>query len=997
MPVFIRPIVPTSNKKQYVVAPDGSVLDVGLMPVSKDAKNLLTVDDEGLCVKASDIVSRSPDNMLSVGADGRLFISGTISPEVSTDDYNYARIGRDGGLFISGNDILSNGDINLLTIDPTDHKIILTRAGLLKAMPLVSTDKGNVISSGSDGGAYLTIDDLITDDDPLLFVNGDKQIATSIKLKYNPGNGALDLIGQNGDVITSVTVPTSTSSLKGVYLLNGKPDAMGATTAGDYHFSLQYSMDNGISWGAPIPVIVTATKGMESAGTLPGVEGVNKVRAFFHDLQAESIVSANKATLVFSDETKLTVTPGIGETTFTFTPAVGIETGVFLCFVFLLSDGTVQDVYVDLSTLVDVYAPGDGISITAGDVPIISAKVKDDGGVLVDSSGLHLDLNWINSHITAPTPDVNQGNGITVTDETGAVTVSAKPKENGGVTVDADGISIAIKPSGGILVDGTGLYVDEEWLEEHAPAPKEGNGISISGSTVSVKPNENGGIIADNLGVAVNVTEGGGLVADGTGVHIDESWLADNTFKPVEGNGITISGSTISVKPKENGGIAVGTDGVSVSLSPDGGLETDATGLHVDMDWLSTNAPAPEAGYGISIVGSIISAKEKDGGGITVDSTGISVDAKSNGGIIIDGTGVYVDTNWLSKNVPTVEYDSGNGINISDFTISAVAKNNGGIVVDNDGISVDGSWLSANVPAPEAGNGISVSGRVVSAKAKTSGGIIVDESGISVDASWLSSQIPDPVLLSDSVSSISSTTAASSKAVKTAYDAAQTAQTTANSAMSAASYNTRVVIAASNPAWPSPVTGWAQITLIGGGGGGCGGGGTIDTAFSGGGGGFGERKVVYVYLTEGSTYACTIGAGGAGGASNNNGNDTPIASMLGKSGGTTSFVGDNISFSAVGGGGAGLQIPGGMCTPGIGGGDGVTKGLSGIQGTLNTGGVGTAVNQYHGSTIAQGNYYGSGGDGGDGANSTAPIGANARPGIQGAIIIDYHDPNKENA
>lgn len=651
MPVFIRPIVPTSNKKQYVVAPDGSVLDVGLIPVSKDAKNLLTVDDEGLCVKARDIVSRSPDNMLSVGADGRLFISGTISPELSADAYNYARIGRDGGLFIGGNDILSNGDINLLTIDPTDHKIILTRAGLLKAMPLVSTDKGNVISSGSDGGAYLTIDDLIADDDPLLFVNGDKQIATSIKLKYNPGNGSLDLIGQNGDVITSVTVPTNTSSLKGVYLLNGKPDAMGATTAGDYHFSLQYSMDNGISWGGPVPVIVTATKGMESAGTLPGVEGVNKVRAFFHDLQAESIVSANKATLVFSDETKLTVTPGIEETTFTFMPAVGIETGVFLCFVFLLSDGTVQDVYVDLSTLVDVYAPGDGISITAGDVPIISAKVKDDGGVLVDSSGLHLDLNWINSHITAPTPDVNQGNGITVTDETGAVTVSAKPKENGGVTVDADGISVTIKPSGGILVDGTGLYVDEEWLEEHAPAPKAGNGISISGSTVSVKPNENGGIIVDNLGVSVNVTEGGGLVVDGTGVHIDESWLADNTFKPVEGNGITISGSTISAKPKEGGGITV-----------------DGTGISVDTSWLSSQIPVYEEGDGITIAGTTVSVKPNMDAGIVVDSSGIAINVKDSGGLAVDSTGVYIDESWLSGKIP--KYTEGDGIDISGTTVA---------------------------------------------------------------------------------------------------------------------------------------------------------------------------------------------------------------------------------------------------------------------------------------------------------------------------------------
>lgn len=651
MPVFIRPIVPTSNKKQYVVAPDGSVLDVGLIPVSDDAKNLLTTDTEGLCVKASDIVSRSPDNMLSVGADGGLFISGTISPEISADEYNYARIGRDGGLFISGNDILSNGDINLLTIDPTDHKIILTRAGLLKSMPLVSTDKDNVISSGSDGGAYLAIDDLIADDDPLLFINGDKQIATSIKLKYNPGNGSLDLIGQNGTVVTSVTVPTSTSSLKGVYLLNGKPDAMGATTAGDYHFSLQYSMDNGISWGAPVPVTITATKGMESAGTLPGVEGVNKVRAFFHGLQAESIVSANKATLVFSDETNLTVTPGIEETTFTFTPAVGIETGVFLCFVFLLSDGTVQDVYVDLSTLVDVYAPGDGISITAGDVPIISAKVKDDGGVLVDSSGLHLDLNWINSHITAPTPDVNQGNGITVTDETGAVTVSAKPKENGGVTVDADGISITIKPSGGILVDGTGLYVDEEWLEEHAPAPKEGNGIIISGSTVSVKPNENGGIIVDNLGVAVNVTEGGGLVVDGTGVHIDESWFANNTFKPVEGNGITISGSTISAKPKEGGGIIV-----------------DGTGISVDTSWLSSQIPVYEEGEGITIAGTTVSVKPNMDAGIVVDSSGIAINVKDSGGLAVDSTGVYIDESWLSGKIP--QYTDGDGIDISGTTVA---------------------------------------------------------------------------------------------------------------------------------------------------------------------------------------------------------------------------------------------------------------------------------------------------------------------------------------
>ena len=284
-------------------------------------------------------------------------------------------------------------------------------------------------------------------------------------------------------------------------------------------------------------------------------------------------------------------------------------------------------------------------------MPIISAKVKDDGGVLVDSSGLHLDLNWINSHITAPTPDVNQGYGITVTGGTGAVTVSAKPKENGGVTVDTDGISITIKPSGGILVDGTGIYVDEEWLEEQVPAPKAGNGISISGSTVSVKPNENGGIIVDNLGVSVNVTEGGGLVVDGTGVHIDESWLADNTFNPVEGNGITISGSTISAKPKEGGGIIV-----------------DGTGISVDTSWLSSQIPVYEEGDGITIAGTTVSVKPNMDAGIVVDSSGIAINVKDSGGLAVDSTGVYIDESWLSGKIP--KYTEGDGIDISGTTVA---------------------------------------------------------------------------------------------------------------------------------------------------------------------------------------------------------------------------------------------------------------------------------------------------------------------------------------
>lgn len=207
--------------------------------------------------------------------------------------------------------------------------------------------------------------------------------------------------------------------------------------------------------------------------------------------------------------------------------------------------------------------------------------------------------------------------------------------------------------------------------------------------------------------------------------------------------------------------------------------------------------------------------------------------------------------------------------------------------------------------------------------------------------------------------------------------------------------NTRLVLTASNAAWVSPVTGWACVTLIGGGGGGCGGGGDQYTACSGGSGGGGERKVVYVRLTEGATYACTIGAGGAGGVSNASGNNTPVAATLGKAGGATKFVAGGVTHTAAGGAGGGSQTVFGFSTPGQGGGSGITKGLWGIRGTFNVGVGGSACTQFASGQINCG--YGSGGGGGAGANPAGGKQTDASAGVQGAIIIDYYDPEKENA
>lgn len=208
-------------------------------------------------------------------------------------------------------------------------------------------------------------------------------------------------------------------------------------------------------------------------------------------------------------------------------------------------------------------------------------------------------------------------------------------------------------------------------------------------------------------------------------------------------------------------------------------------------------------------------------------------------------------------------------------------------------------------------------------------------------------------------------------------------------------YNSRIVITESTDSWSPPFTGWAKMTLIGGGGGGAGGGGDAYTACSGASGGGGERKVVYVYLTEGATYACTIGAGGAGGVSNATGNGTPVDATLGKAGGTTSFKAGETTYSAAGGAGAGRKILFGFTIPGQGGGSGITKGFWGVRGTQNVGNGGSAVTQLTSGGIFYG--WGSGGIGGNGANPAGQKQSDAGPGNPGVITIEYYDPKKETA
>ena len=193
---MIKPLVYDESANKHAPIADGQYLDVGVVPVSTTAGNALSSDDDGLLVDVSGLVSEAADNQLKVqdgrllvekqvivstdeanvistGADGGAYIKqadfvnevvGMIQTQlsevdhVSTDTGNYLRLGTDKLAYVDGNDILSNGGVNILTIDATDGRIILTAETLndnIDVGGLISADDGNNIWVGSDGKLFV--------------------------------------------------------------------------------------------------------------------------------------------------------------------------------------------------------------------------------------------------------------------------------------------------------------------------------------------------------------------------------------------------------------------------------------------------------------------------------------------------------------------------------------------------------------------------------------------------------------------------------------------------------------------------------------------------------------------------------------------------------------------------------------------------------------------------------------------------------------------------
>ena len=235
--------------------------------------------------------------------------------------------------------------------------------------------------------------------------------------------------------------------------------------------------------------------------------------------------------------------------------------------------------------------------------------------------------------------------------------ISAKAKENGNIVVDGDGISLAKEVTGLTSVTATGAITAGNFSGTSANI----GGVEISSGKIT-------GL------TTASITEN----TDAANKEYVDKAVADIDVPEYKmGNGIDITGDTISAKAKENGNIVVDENGISLAADVKG-LTSVATGT-------LTASGAVTAGS-FSTTGSIT------GGSVKVDDvtinggkiTGLDTDSIQNAEDAVNKE--YVDN--LAFNSGKT-YTAGNGIAISETgEISAKAKQDGNIVVDGDGISL---------------------------------------------------------------------------------------------------------------------------------------------------------------------------------------------------------------------------------------------------------------------------------------------------------------------
>lgn len=284
-----------------------------------------------------------------------------------------------------------------------DVELSLSITGL--AADLVSGDANNGLQLGSDNKLFTVPPkaDLILAENDKILHGVDNKVAADFSVKYDQPTGKLTILGYDGtSVVSEAFIPSSTSALKAVELVDGKPDAAGSDVVGDYHLTVMLKDNNG-KWTNPVGVLVKTKKGVAANGTFTvpmPVDGasVAGIRVLFNGDDKSMDGTASPLSVVFGDTStaavSFTVTDGQVNGSVNFTPQIGIVPGRYLHFIWLLSTGEVTDTYVDVSDMVSTYEAGQGLTLTGLEFAVALAT---NGGLKFSGKNVAVDFSALPS------------------------------------------------------------------------------------------------------------------------------------------------------------------------------------------------------------------------------------------------------------------------------------------------------------------------------------------------------------------------------------------------------------------------------------------------------------------------------------------------------------------------------------------------------------------------------------------------------------------------
>lgn len=518
-------------------------------PLSTEARNLARLgNDAKIFVGANDLISDQAGNTLVVSAiDDRLYVAnggggGGGSGEISTDTCNLLDLGTDQLPRLLG--------ANAISTD-TDNKLSVVNCKL-KVAPsdLISSDSGNGISLGGDGGLTVNVssvidgivDDIISTDSQNTIVKGSDNKLFSAPVTAGDNsitvdgsaisarratNGGISLSASGMAVDTSALLSTTDNNK---LILDNDKFYVSPYTAGDSSISIVGDMVS--VRRKPSGGIVTDTTGVyvdldalisDASGNVIRNDGglvvsvaasdpllslngsgdiMSELSVTYDDVSGVLSVFGRSSTTPISTVTISSSTSVLKDAQLVTNPE-GQPEGTYILFVLELSDGSEQNLYLNVTELFTIYTAADDSIVISNET--IGVKRKSGGGVGLDTDGVYVEASEIVSDAGAN--DISVSNGKLLS--------TPYVSSSSAITITDKQIDLLLASGGGLAVGGDGLFID-----------RAGGNIALATRSILAGAGLTGGgnLTADRT-IAADIATTGNITAGTAGKMVDAAGL----------------------------------------------------------------------------------------------------------------------------------------------------------------------------------------------------------------------------------------------------------------------------------------------------------------------------------------------------------------------------------------------------------------------------------------------------------------------------------------